>query len=97
MVKANEDWRNDPVRKNAVATQIAKEQAAFRTAFELVSQAIDTLDDTSQTTDPIYRRCREAVGRAHHQMMRDKRFVLNGPTDTYLSNAAALGEAEHLI
>jgi hypothetical protein len=91
-MKANEEWRNDPERRAAVAAQIRQRQEVFEEAFEHVKEANRLLRSLGYVTDdPILARSQGEVIRAHQRLSSDRDWIMDEPNETYIGNRAAFG------
>jgi hypothetical protein len=89
-MKKNEDRRNDPKIREAVAAVLEARAEALLKAEKLIQEALTLLTAVPHfdVDDALYTRCVSAVHLSAIQISGDKPYIL-GHTETYIGNIAS--------
>jgi hypothetical protein len=96
-VIANEDWRNDPARREAAEEVHRLWTAAAHTAGDHLDAAVRAFDDLPKSGSPIRERVAHNLRMAKVSFDADFRFVTDPPTDVLIGNMAAFGVGADLL
>lgn len=94
--RANDQWRNDPERREAARVRLAEISAAFEQAHEHLKGAMaafDALGVLDATEDATAERCQHALRMTLVRFDRVAQFVTDDPNENLLGNKAAFGYA----
>lgn len=94
--RANDEWRNDPERREAARARLAEISEAFEAAHAHLKQAVAAFSKAGvldPNDDAIAERCQRALRMTLIRFDTDAQSVTEEPNDTYIGNKAAFGYA----
>lgn len=96
--QANNEWRNDPERREEWRRELEKRAEVVRRLTKLLDEAESVIRNGPRVwsnghlaNDMIYIEITSAVSRAHYKLFSLGYLIDDQPTETYLGNCAAFG------